>query len=753
MDRPQVTGQQREVGTLWIGGELSWMEQVCLKSFVDHGQKITLFSYHDIPNVPQGVIRRDGREVLDTDNFLKYERKDSFALFADLFRLHMIAANPGMIWIDTDVYCLRPMTYDSPYVLGFELPGESRVNNAVLGLPPDSPLLRAMLDYTAEPFAIPPFVKPQLRAEYAQAAAAGQPVHVSQQPWGVWGPMMVTHFTHALGLASHVLPQEAFYPIPFPNRQRFLRPAAEVADMLSPDTTALHLWASNKRELGLRHMGLPPQGSFLDMILQKHGISAAAAPIKRRGTRVFDAGLVDHVDLEQVAVFADLGGTAQSFAVAAHGKWDCDIHLIDIDHRGRFPSKPSPWVAPYLKALKKHGVDPARITRINAESALRPADLVANLNGFGDVNKIKHLEPVLPRLLRHGSRMILDIRKGSGSFPFLKDFGSTTALSTAEVDGLPVVRTILTADRIPAQPDAESWSSIAATLAGADGFFRENRDHSFLFTPRSPDTLVVTFDNLDLAMEKRDDRRPWGYAFIEKQGWSMLGVMANGWTWYRDPWVSQQFDDLRDSGFFARFRRVVFYGASMGGYAAAAFVAACPGADVVAISPQSTLDKSVVPWETRYKTAWDRDFSGPYGDAATASHAAGRVTLLFDPYEPLDAGHAARFTGENVLKLRTPLFGHRLGSSLQQMGILSPVTIGALNGTLTEGDFYRLLRQRKTFARYQKELFKRALDMGRPALARKVGRWVLTRGDNRYVRHGMMALDERTPPVTQAAAE
>ena len=60
----------REAGTLWIGGALSWMEQLCLKSFVDKGQKITLFHYEDIPNVPEGVILRDGREILDTDDFI-----------------------------------------------------------------------------------------------------------------------------------------------------------------------------------------------------------------------------------------------------------------------------------------------------------------------------------------------------------------------------------------------------------------------------------------------------------------------------------------------------------------------------------------------------------------------------------------------------------------------------------------------------------------------------------------------------------
>ena len=734
--------RMREVGTLWIGGSLSWMEQLCLKSFVDRGQPITLYSYEDIPNVPAGVIRRDGREVLDTDNFLKYEKKDSFALFADLFRLHMIAKNPGMIWVDTDVYCHRPMTYVSDYVLGFELPGSVRVNNAVLGLP-DGPLLQAMLDYTADPYAIPPFIKPKLQEDYRAAAAAGAPVHVSQQPWGVWGPMMVTHFTEALGLKSKVKPLDTFYPVTFPDRTCFLRRASVVEGMLTARTTALHLWASNKRELGLRHMGLPPAGSYLERLVKLHDISPADAPIKGRGKRVFDAGLVEAVDLEEVDSFADVGGNAQSLALAAWGKWDCDIRLIDLDHKGNWPETPSAWVAAYTAFLTDNGVPPTRISRVGGDSALAPTDLIANLSGFGDINKIKHLEVVLQTALHADSRMITDIRKGSGAYPLLNGYGSCQTLSTREADGVAIVRALFRAGPQAAKaklpPGDDSWAAIATALAGTDGFFRESPDHSFAFIKRS-DTLVVTFDNLDIAMTKREDRRPWGFGFIEKQGWSMLGVMANGWTWYRDPWVWQQFDDLKKSGFFKQFRRVVFYGASMGGYAACAFVAACPGADVVAISPQSTLDKTIVPWETRYRTAWDRDFSGPYGDAAEASRAAGRVTLLYDPYEPLDRGHADRFTHPNVTRLRTPLLGHRLGSSLQQMGILAPITLAALNGTLTELDFYRLIRARKTFARYQRELFKRAVDRDRPDLARRLGRWVLTRGDNRYIRQGMLAL-------------
>lgn len=733
-------GRKREVGTLWIGGSLSWMEQLCLKSFVDQGQKITLFSYEDIPNVPLGVIRRDGREVLDTDNFLKYEKKDSFALFADLFRLHMIAKNPGMIWVDTDVYCHRPMDYDSDYVFGFELPGEQRVNNAVLGLPADSALLRAMLDYTADPFAIPPFVKSKLQEEFRAAAAAGQPVHVSHQPWGVWGPMMVTHFVHAFDLAGQVQPLDAFYPVIFPDRLKFLRRPAVVEGMVTARTTALHLWASNKRELGLRHNGLPPSGSYLERLVRKHGIVPEGAPIKGRGKRIFEAGLIDHLDMEEVDRIADVGGTAQSLALSAHAKWDCAIDLIDIDHKGNWPEHPSGWVAPYRQFLSDNGVPDHQIRVVRSAKELRQVDLVTNLSGFGDVNKVGPLSDLLPALLHAESRMLTDIRKGSGAYPLLNNFGACETLSTREVDGKPVVRALFRAGpQLAPQVTDESWGDIAQSLAGTDGFFLESADHSFLFIQRS-DTLVVTFDNLDIAMGKREDRRPWGFSFIEKQGWSMLGVMANGWTWYRDPWVWDQFDELRASGFFARFKRVVFYGASMGGYAAAAFSAACPGADVVAISPQSTLDKELVPWETRYQTAWGRDFSGRYGDAAIVSAAAAKVILMYDPYEPLDRGHADRFEAENVIRLRAPLLGHRLGSSLQQMGVLAPITLGALGGTLSEIEFYRLLRARKSSNRYQKELFRRALNRGRPDLARKLGRWVLTRGDNRFIRQGMLSL-------------
>ncbi|WP_301918626.1 hypothetical protein [Albidovulum sp.] len=445
----------------------------------------------------------------------------------------------------------------------------------------------------------------------------------------------------------------------------------------------------------------------------------------------------------RVESFADVGGGALDLARALHDRHGARIFLVDMVKSGAFSDAPSTWVAPYMAALESAGVPSDAVTRVGSAEEIRPWDVIANFGCFGDAWKVRHLAPLIEGGMHADSVMLTDIRKGSGSYPFLNGYGTCETLAAHAPGGSAVTRAVFrpSASAATGAPAEDGdWAAIARRLAGPFGFYTDNGIHSFLYVPRDPSVLVVTFDNLDIAMTKRADRRPWGFEFIEKQGWSVLGVMAAGWTWYRDYWAMGEFDRLAREGFFGRFGRVVFYGASMGGYAAAAFSAACPGAEVVAISPQSTLDKTVVPWETRYKTVWDKDFSGKYGDAAQASRAAGRVTILYDPYEPLDAAHARRFTGANVTLLRTPLMGHRLGSSLLQMGILSEVMLKALAGSLTEAEFYRLLRARRDFPRYQRELFERAVARARPDLARRVGDWVLKRGENRYIRLAMKDL-------------
>ena len=726
------------VGTLFPGDSLSWADQLCLKTHAAAGHAVTLFSYGPVAGIPAGISHRAAREVLEPGAILDPGASDP-ALYADLFRLHLLHRCAGMVWIDLSSLCLAPLQPVDGYLFAPEQPGAARIGTAILALPAKSPVLADMLAFTADPFAIPPFVKPDQRRAYAMARAMGKPVHVSRQPSGVWGGLLLRHFIARHRLQDRAADAAALYPLAPQDRALLEKPQARVQRRLGSGVQAVQMAEGQ----GARH---PPAGSWLAGLALRHGTGlprtgADEPPLHPAPVPAgVWADLLGQTGLGSVALIADVGGQSRDLVLATQARFDCDVLLVDVAADGSFAGSESGWVAPYLAALIAQGLAAERIRVARKAEALRPADLVCCLaESAGTAPQLGALMATFKACLQADSRLIADIRKGSGGYKVLGTMGEVQTLSKRDEQRGAIARVMLTPKAPAPAADDGGWAAIARDLAGADGFYRANDAHSFLFIPRGR-VLVVTFDNLDLAMGKREDRRPWGFSFIEKQGWSMLGVMANGWTWYRDPWVSDQFDDLAASGFFAGFDRVVFYGASMGGYAACAFSGAAPGADVVAISPQSTVDKALVPWETRYKTVWGADFSGKYGDAALVSGAARRVTLLYDPFEPLDAGHANRFTLPNTLKLRANLMGHRLGSSLLQMGILTPIILEALGGTLTEAGFYRLLRARRDFPRYQRELFHRLVARGHPGLARRLGDYLLRQGDNRAIRQAMAAL-------------
>lgn len=437
--------------------------------------------------------------------------------------------------------------------------------------------------------------------------------------------------------------------------------------------------------------------------------------------------IIGSLDLDEVRQVTDIGGQSLECAIRLHQRYGCPITIVCLDEAGKRSDAVPDRINRYLATLSNAGITKDAVRVVTAKDALDPSDVILCLNGFGARFNIRKSKAIFKTLLHSNSRVVVEIKKNSGAYPFLNTYGScnTIDLASASQNGLVVMSVE------PRSEPSGEWSKIAQNLKTENGFFSDLGEHSFLYIP-SGNTLVVTFDNLDIAMTKRTDRRPWGFDFIQTQGWSMLGVMANGWTWFRGAEVSEKFIQLRDSGFFAAFENVVFYGASMGGYAAAAYAAVVEESTVFVISPQSTLDRALVPWETRYKKAWARDFSGPFGDAAITSQNVKRVHIMFDPYVTLDAAHAERFSGGNVTFWRCPLMGHRLGSSLAQMGILGEISRRMIAGDMSASDFNRLLRRRHTFARFQRELANLALDRNHPGLARQVCEFVLRERQDPY---------------------
>ena len=280
--RGRVTCQTDvRIGALWIGGALSYLEQLCLRSFVDAGHAVRLYTYDGVPNAPMGVEVADAASVLPQAGTLRHERTGSPALHSDLFRYHLLAREEGMIWADTDAYCVKPFATATGHFHAWE--GPHGLNGGVLGLPRDSETLRALLAFTADPHAVPPWYDAATRAAYEATKARGAPVHASEMPWGVWGPHALTHFLKATGEVRYSMPQAALYPIAFKDRRDMLRPGFDETPYVTEETFSIHFYGRRMRAriLEKEPSGVPRPRSLIGRLLKRHGIDPALAPLRR----------------------------------------------------------------------------------------------------------------------------------------------------------------------------------------------------------------------------------------------------------------------------------------------------------------------------------------------------------------------------------------------------------------------------------------------------------------------------------------
>ncbi|MBB5516673.1 hypothetical protein FHS89_002713 [Rubricella aquisinus] len=264
------------IGMLWMDGPFSFLEQLCAQSFLDQGHKVVLYTYGIVPNAPEGLEIRDATEILPRDRIFTHKASGSPALHSDLFRYRLMVERPGMIWADTDAYCLKPFIPVEGHYYSWGVEGQ--VFGGVLALPDRSEALAQLLDFTRDEYPVPPWFRPKQRKQLAQAAATGNPVHVSEMPWGVWGPQALSHFLHVTGEDRFAMPVKVLYPYPYNQRQMLVRKRFFYDDFVTEESTSIHFYGRFVRKrLGLIG-GVPTPGTLLDKLARKHGIDPAAAP-------------------------------------------------------------------------------------------------------------------------------------------------------------------------------------------------------------------------------------------------------------------------------------------------------------------------------------------------------------------------------------------------------------------------------------------------------------------------------------------
>lgn len=264
--------------------------------------------------------------------------------------------------------------------------------------------------------------------------------------------------------------------------------------------------------------------------------------------------------------------------------------------------------------------------------------------------------------------------------------------------------------------DRADWQEQLGRIADEYGMYQPLGEHHFATFVEEKRTLLVSFETADSIHAMSEEALPFGFDLVKAQGWSHLCVVSHGETWFRDARVYGYFDRLIDDGFFEDFDQVLFYGAGSCGYAAAAFSVAAPGATVIAIQPQATLDPRMTEWETRFAHMRRTSFTDRYGFAPDMLDAAQQAFVIYDPRQTLDATHATLFARTNVTRLRMPFMGGDLQTRLVQMDMLYKIVNMAGAGKLDAQAFARLYRIRRDFPPYLKRLMNALDESERPYL-------------------------------------
>jgi len=218
-----VNDDNRVVQGLWIGPELSAMEQLSVASYLAHGHDFHLYVYEAVRNVPAGTTVRDASEILPASRIFQYSGHATYAGFANFFRYRLLL-NRGGWWSDMDSVCLRALDFPESYVFSSELSnGLQMTNNGVLKVPRGSELIAYAWDIC-------------------------QSKSPEKLVWGETGPALMREAVERFSLTEHVKPPAAFCPIGFRAWRDLLDPDADLA--FGDDTYAVHLWHEQWRAAG-----------------------------------------------------------------------------------------------------------------------------------------------------------------------------------------------------------------------------------------------------------------------------------------------------------------------------------------------------------------------------------------------------------------------------------------------------------------------------------------------------------------------
>jgi hypothetical protein len=257
------------IQSLWIGGQLSNVERLCIQSFIDYGHDFHLYAYEEIKNAPTGTHLFDASAILPQTEIFKFEEgwgKGSVAGFADLFRLLLLQKNGGW-WADMDIVCLKALNFDTETILCSSYEGEygSLANNCVIKSPKNSALLKYCIEYISG-------------------------LGIKNMSFGEAGPFLFQKAVKELQLEDKVVPYYYFNPIRWRSAGELIlgktstinKLKEHIRPLFKPDTMkgrkidagsyTVHLWNEIWRSNNFNKNGKYSPNCLFEQLKRKHNI-------------------------------------------------------------------------------------------------------------------------------------------------------------------------------------------------------------------------------------------------------------------------------------------------------------------------------------------------------------------------------------------------------------------------------------------------------------------------------------------------
>ncbi len=247
-----------DICTFWYGARLRDVDCICLASMVMTGQRVKLFAYAPIENVPAGVELHDANSILPEMAFKRldpaypnFRSKRTIVQFSDIFRIMLMKHKQG-VWLDTDVYLLKQFHPDpsKPYLAR---ENRFRVGVSALYLPHDHPIIHEFEDYVTATCPLPSWLgirRGKLRPLYYRLI--GKEVTPASIGITVFGNDGISRLARKYGIFRNAAPRENFYYWVGKDATRIYDPAFGLEPIRHPDFIGFHIHKKHKEVVSLQ---------------------------------------------------------------------------------------------------------------------------------------------------------------------------------------------------------------------------------------------------------------------------------------------------------------------------------------------------------------------------------------------------------------------------------------------------------------------------------------------------------------------